>query len=269
MKLSMALLAVVLAASNVAAADHAADVAKDSERVRERAIRQLEQAKALVLTRLPAGGEPAPLTLERSWWESLRGAMRATTRLKSPRPQLAMDDTTLVGWRITAGGATTGARIDLDFRDSWIHFESGTGEWSLFGMGDDPDVYLRLVRLAQPADADMKSLAARQPLPPPNAPDAEPRLGQYVYVEELPEPIHKVAPDYPEDARRRGVQGTVVVQALLGKDGLVRRTQLVKGVAGLDEAAEACVRQWRFKPAMSKGEPVAVWVAVPVAFKLR
>lgn len=107
--------------------------------------------------------------------------------------------------------------------------------------------------------------------PPPPAPGADPDapvFGEYVFVEELPEAITKVAPSYPDDARRRGVDGTVLVQALVGRDGTVKDTKVVKSIPELDAAAVASVRQWRFKPAMAKGRPVAVWVAVPVKFSL-
>lgn len=269
MKFVMAMLAVVsVVASAGAAEDHEARLAHEAERIREQTMREMEQSKTLVLTRLPARGEGTLLTLERSWWKSLRAGLQATTRLKSPKPRLAMDDSSLVGWRISAGGTSRGPSLEFDFRESGIRFDSAKGVWASAAMGDDPGAFLRLIRLAQPRDVEMKALADRQVPPPTLSPDADPRLGQYVYVEELPEVVHRVAPTYPEGARRRGVEGTVMVQALVGKDGAVPRTQLVRGVAGLDEAAEASVRQWRFKPARAKGEPVAVWVAVPVAFKL-
>jgi TonB family protein len=98
--------------------------------------------------------------------------------------------------------------------------------------------------------------------------DTLPAFGAYVYVEELPEAIHRVPPVYPVESRARGISGTVVVQALVGKDGFVKNTVVVKSITGLDEAAIACVKQWRFHPAMAKGEPVAVWVAIPVGFRL-
>lgn len=106
----------------------------------------------------------------------------------------------------------------------------------------------------------------RQPIvvPDPNLP----KPGDYVYVEELPEAVTKVAPVYPDDARRRGVDGTVMVQALVGTDGRVKDTKIVKSIPELDAAAIAAVRQWIFKPALSKGAPVAVWVAVPVKFSI-
>ena len=95
-----------------------------------------------------------------------------------------------------------------------------------------------------------------------------PKFGEYVYVEELPEAITKAQPQYPDLAREAGVDGTVLVQALVGKDGKVKDTRVVKSIAMLDGAAEAAVRQWVFKPALSNNKPVAVWVAVPVKFTL-
>jgi len=98
--------------------------------------------------------------------------------------------------------------------------------------------------------------------------DLPPKFGEYVYVEDLPEAITKVPPAYPDDAIRARIQGTVLVQALVGADGHVKDTRVTKSIPRLDDAAVACVRQWIFKPALSKGRPVAVWVAVPVKFTL-
>jgi protein TonB len=89
-----------------------------------------------------------------------------------------------------------------------------------------------------------------------------------VYVEELPEAIKKVNPEYPDIARQSSMEGTVIVKALVGKDGHVLNTQVVKSVPVLDDAATAAVKQWVFKPALSNNKPVAVWVAVPVKFSL-
>ncbi|MBI5170362.1 MAG: energy transducer TonB [Candidatus Eisenbacteria bacterium] len=107
-------------------------------------------------------------------------------------------------------------------------------------------------------------------LTPASASDGErdPAFGEYVYVEELPEALYKVAPSYPEDARRANVDGTVMVQVLIGKDGHVKDMRVTKSIPMLDDAAMRAVRQWTFVPATSKGKPVAVWVAVPVKFSL-
>ena len=96
----------------------------------------------------------------------------------------------------------------------------------------------------------------------------EPGPGDYVYVEELPEAITRVPPSYPDAARQEKVQGTVMLQVLVGKDGRVHDAKVVKSIGPLDDAAIAAARQWVFKPALSKGQPVAVWVAVPMKFTL-
>lgn len=112
-----------------------------------------------------------------------------------------------------------------------------------------------------PSDGDQMVVA-----PPED--DGLPKFGEYVYVEELPEAITKSSPEYPDLAREAGVDGTVMVQALVGKDGQVKDTRVVKSIPMLDASAVAAVKKWVFKPALSNNKPVAVWVAVPVRFTL-
>lgn len=102
----------------------------------------------------------------------------------------------------------------------------------------------------------------------PPSEDEMPKLGEYVYFEEMPEAITKVPPTYPDIAREAGVDGVVTVQALVGKDGRVKDTKVTKSIPMLDAAAVAAVRGWVFKPALSNNKPVAVWVAIPVRFNL-
>lgn len=108
------------------------------------------------------------------------------------------------------------------------------------------------------------------PVPPadPSHRLERPKWGEYVYVEELPVAIHKTAPVYPEIAREAQVQGKVVVAALVLEDGSVADTRIRVSVPMLDASAQAAVRKYQFKPALLKGAPVAVWVDVPVSFKL-
>ena len=96
-----------------------------------------------------------------------------------------------------------------------------------------------------------------------------PKLGEFVYVEEMPEAIRRVRPEYPEPARKAEVEGVVKVRALLGQDGRVKDTRISKSIPPLDRAASNAVRQWTFKPARAHGKPVAVWVEVPVTFTLK
>ena len=84
----------------------------------------------------------------------------------------------------------------------------------------------------------------------------------------IPEAIVKVIPSYPDSAREAGVEGTVLVHALVCKNGMVFATRVVVSIPLLDAAAVRAVEQWRFTPARIAGQPVAVWVAVPIRFTL-
>ena len=95
-----------------------------------------------------------------------------------------------------------------------------------------------------------------------------PAFGEFVYVDELPQAITRMPPTYPELAFKAGVEGTVLIQALVGEDGRVLDTKVVKSVPVFDDAAVQAVHQWTFKPAMANDKAVAVWVAIPVRFSL-
>lgn len=87
-------------------------------------------------------------------------------------------------------------------------------------------------------------------------------------VDELPQAIKKVSPVYPKAALESRIEGTVLLQVMVGTDGLVKNMRVVKSIPPLDRAAEDAVRRLVFKPALARGKPVAVWVAVPVKFTL-
>jgi TonB family protein len=82
------------------------------------------------------------------------------------------------------------------------------------------------------------------------------------------QPVTKVAPEYPDLARQTGVDGEVRLRVLVGPDGRVVTTQIVKSIPMLDDAAVAAVLRWRFAPATRNGVPVCAWTAVPVRFTL-
>lgn len=99
-------------------------------------------------------------------------------------------------------------------------------------------------------------------------PAAEPAPGDYVYFDEPPVPLTRPAPRYPEWARENGITGTVLLRALVDREGSVRRVSVVRGVEGLTEAAREALVRWTFRPASAVGRPVAVWVEIPVEFRL-
>lgn len=80
--------------------------------------------------------------------------------------------------------------------------------------------------------------------------------------------IHKVQPDYPENARMARIQGPVVMKGIIGKDGHVRNLEVVSGPSPLRVAALAAVEQWRYKPYYVNGEPVDVTTTITVNFRL-
>ena len=86
-----------------------------------------------------------------------------------------------------------------------------------------------------------------------------------------PKLIHSVNPQYPEDARKAGVAGTVIVAALINEYGSVENVQVLRPLEkGCTEAAVAAVKQWRYEPARSRatGKPVRVLFTVTIAFRL-
>jgi len=90
----------------------------------------------------------------------------------------------------------------------------------------------------------------------------------FVAVEEQPLRIRIDPPVYPDVAKQAQVEGTVIVQALVGKDGKVKNCRVVEGNDMLREAAIASAKTAVFKPALMGGKPVEVWVVFPVTFKL-
>jgi protein TonB len=85
-----------------------------------------------------------------------------------------------------------------------------------------------------------------------------------------PSIMREVKPDYTEEGRRRHVEGDVVVEIVVRRDGTVGSVKLLQGLgAGLDQRAIDAVRQWRFSPAKRYGVPVDVMVEVAMEFKLR
>jgi len=80
--------------------------------------------------------------------------------------------------------------------------------------------------------------------------------------------IHRVQPMYPPLARQARIQGTVVLQAEISKDGTIENLRLISGHPMLAPSAIEAVRQWRYKPYFLNGEPVAVETQITVNFTL-
>lgn len=80
--------------------------------------------------------------------------------------------------------------------------------------------------------------------------------------------LHRVEPDYPEQARQQQIQGPVVLDVRTRRDGTIQELKLLSGQRLLADAAIAAVKQWRFRPQLVKGEPVEMQTTVTLNFKL-
>jgi TonB family C-terminal domain len=77
-------------------------------------------------------------------------------------------------------------------------------------------------------------------------------------------------PPYPSSARRRGIEGTVVVRVKVSAEGRALSVEIARssGSDALDEAARDTIARWRFRPAKRGGEAIAATTSVPVQFSL-
>jgi TonB family protein len=75
-------------------------------------------------------------------------------------------------------------------------------------------------------------------------------------------------PAYPEKAKENRIEGPVVVQAIISKDGFVDRVHVLEGDPHLRSAAAEAVQKWRFKPYLLNGRPVEVATTITVDFKI-
>jgi len=80
--------------------------------------------------------------------------------------------------------------------------------------------------------------------------------------------VRKVNPNYPPLARQARIQGQVLLQAEISKDGSIQNLRLISGHPMLAPAAIEAVKQWRYKPYLLNGEPVEVETQVQVNFTL-
>jgi protein TonB len=78
--------------------------------------------------------------------------------------------------------------------------------------------------------------------------------------------VSAAAPVYPADAAAAGIEGIVIIQAMVGTDGGVKNAKILRSVPGLDQAALDAVQQWRFTPTLLNGRPVEIIMNVDVTF---
>lgn len=152
--------------------------------------------------------------------------------------------------------------------------------------------------VASPSETPLPPAAPLSPLAPPRldppplkpewtlpSPDLQGRLGVFTGFEQTaaqdlvfalaevdipPQPVFQPSPRYPYAARQSGIEGWVELEFVVSIDGQVADVLVSRSHPGTVFAAAAveAVTRWRFEPARRRGEPVAVRVHLPLAFKL-
>ena len=137
-------------------------------------------------------------------------------------------------------------------------------------VNEPPTVY---VDAAEPGESENQALRellrpTTPSLPPPSLEQKTPARvvrGGRIQNAML---INRVVPDYPKIAQAAHVSGTIVLHAIIAKDGSVQELTYVSGPPLLIKAAIDAVRQWRYKPTLLNNEPVEVETTIDVVFNL-
>lgn len=120
-------------------------------------------------------------------------------------------------------------------------------------MAADNTISAKMVALAAEKFSDVV------PLPPRTQADVQ-----------YPEPKLQAEPVYPYELRKKGLQGLVWLGVVVDENGKVGRIEVLSSERpGFNEAAEAAVRRWLFRPAAVNGKPVQVVLCFPLAFTLK
>ena len=220
---------------------------------------QLSQEARLQLEQLDSFAVPNPAKHEGNAGFALlrpHGDNPAKARWMTGEPSLK-DFTSEVAARMPAGPADIGA-IDLL-------------RWgSLTCQQPDTDCQFRLASAREAVYAQLRSAVTTSGVAgSPAVTEGSPQSIQVAQGVSEGLLIHRVQPSYPQAALDSDVQGTVALQAVIGKDGLIKNLQLISGHPLLAPSALAAVKQWRYKPYLLNGEPVEVRTLVTISFVLQ
>jgi TonB family protein len=80
--------------------------------------------------------------------------------------------------------------------------------------------------------------------------------------------INGPMPKYPEAAKKAGIEGTVLLDAVIGKDGSVEQLKVASGPKQLQSSSLEAVRQWKYQPYLLNGEPIEVQTTIKVVYSL-
>jgi len=199
------------------------------------------------------GGDRSPLPANKGKLPkfALEQFTPPTTRIENPNPKLIMDPTVIVPPELQPPQVAM-----VQFGDPLGQvgpLSNGTGSGSGIGSGSGGGVGSGSGRGVGPGSGGGMGGGVF-------------RVGGGVSAPQL---LHRVDPEYSEEARKAKHQGTVELYVEVETDGKARKIMVRRTLGlGLDEKAIEAVRQWRFKPAMRDGKAVTVGALVTVHFRL-
>lgn len=154
---------------------------------------------------------------------------------------------------------TSKQQISKDFEEGKVWVRHYKNVNTSLGFGQFPDI-----------DALENRISTEQLTNPVEGDDGD----YFVVVEEMPKLIGGLASvqskvQYPELAKRAGIEGRVVVQFIINENGDVENPRIIRGIGGgCDEAALAAVSEAKFEPGIQHGQPVRVQFSLPIVFRL-
>jgi TonB family protein len=165
-------------------------------------------------------------------------------------------------WCTDIGGAS---RIERNLRQPVFTFDfvgDQPGRWRVWAIDqfsrEGPKSAWSNFTYGSPAPPSPPRPAAPAPVAGPGARFSPPSV------------LQRVEPDYTDAARAAKIQGTVVMECVIHKDGTVMVNRIIRGLGyGLDENARATIEKWRFNPATRDGQPVDMTLTIEVNFNLQ
>lgn len=141
---------------------------------------------------------------------------------------------------------------------------------------DMPEMDVGQIAVSQPREPEQvqsspqPSPAQDKQKPEPSKPAAKQAGFSMDQVDSSPRLTGRVNPTYPFQAKRRGIEGKVILRFLVDKKGQVSQVSVkdAQPEGTFEQSAIKAVRQWQFEPAKKDGRLVAVWVEVPIRFEL-
>jgi TonB family protein len=222
------------------------------------------------------GGQPSPEAYHRQaaelWEQSRDTSMNRTKRLELVDRGLAAEDIALA--------------IKPDYLDAILYknfllrtqasLVSDNARARL--LVEQADALRAKALKLERAERNQRTVADSMSSPPPSAAFRAAvtrlnpvRVGSVVGTRHIHPPtrIHDVEPVFPPEVRASRIDGLVIVEGIINKDGSVANVRVLRGVPGLDQAAIAAVKQWRFVPTLVDGAPRSVVMTMVVKFELK